>query len=128
MASIEWLEQELSTIDAAVILVAHDRWFLESVATSVLELEDGRSTFFPGKWHVWRQEKAARLANQAKWADGPKTSRGWSDSSRASGSERSRARPGELKRIARIEAVRVRRRAAWHTRLRVPEARGVGVW
>ena len=62
MASIEWLEQELSTIDAAVILVAHDRWFLESVSTSVLELEGGRSIFFPGKWHVWRQEKAARLA------------------------------------------------------------------
>src|SRR5688500_10112786 len=69
MASIEGLEQELSSIDAAVILVAHDRWFLESVSTSVLELEGGRSVFFPGQWHVWRQEKAARLLNQAKWAE-----------------------------------------------------------
>jgi ATP-binding cassette, subfamily F, member 3 len=47
MASIEWLEQELSTLDAAVVLVAHDRWFLESVGTAVLELEAGRSTYFP---------------------------------------------------------------------------------
>src|SRR5262245_32095238 len=37
--SLEWLEAMLKTIDAAVILVAHDRWFLEAVTTAVLELE-----------------------------------------------------------------------------------------
>ncbi len=31
--SLEWLERELTTIDAAIVLVAHDRWFLESVTT-----------------------------------------------------------------------------------------------
>jgi len=46
--SLEWLEGHLVALDAAVILVAHDRWFLESVATSVLELEAGRGRFFPG--------------------------------------------------------------------------------
>jgi ATP-binding cassette subfamily F protein 3 len=58
--SLEWLENRLQTIDAAVVLVAHDRWFLEAVGTSVLELEAGRSKFFPGTWHAWRKEKAAR--------------------------------------------------------------------
>ena len=53
--SLEWLEQTLVGLDAAVILVAHDRWFLETVGTSVLELEAGRSRFFPGAWHAWRQ-------------------------------------------------------------------------
>ena len=33
--SLEWLERELTTLDAAVILVAHDRWFLEAVTTAV---------------------------------------------------------------------------------------------
>ncbi|HEY1592043.1 MAG TPA: ATP-binding cassette domain-containing protein, partial [Solirubrobacteraceae bacterium] len=46
--------------DAAVVLVAHDRWFLEAVGTSVLELEGGRGRFFPGPWHAWRRERAAR--------------------------------------------------------------------
>src|SRR3954463_5301579 len=41
--SLEWLEQALVAMDAAVMLVAHDRWFLEAVGTSVLELEAGRS-------------------------------------------------------------------------------------
>ena len=58
--SLEWLEAHLNALDAAVILIAHDRWFLESVATAVLELEAGRGKFFPGTWHQWRTEKAQR--------------------------------------------------------------------
>src|SRR5207248_7251542 len=60
VASLEWLEQTLQALDAAVVLVAHDRWFLEAVGTSVLELEDGRGRFFAGPWHAWRKEKAQR--------------------------------------------------------------------
>jgi ATP-binding cassette subfamily F protein 3 len=60
IASLEWLEGYLTGLDAAVILVAHDRWFLEAVGTSVLELEAGKARFFPGPWHAWRRELAAR--------------------------------------------------------------------
>jgi ATP-binding cassette subfamily F protein 3 len=67
--SLEWLERELQTLDAAVILVAHDRWFLEAVTNAVLEIDRGRSTYFPGAWHVWRREKAARLADLTKTAE-----------------------------------------------------------
>ena len=67
--NLEWLERELETIDAAVILVAHDRWFLEAVTTSVLELAPGERTTSPGPWHEWRQEKAARAAAAGKTAD-----------------------------------------------------------
>src|SRR3954463_14074384 len=41
--SLEWLEETLVGLDAAVVLVAHDRWFLEAVGPAVLELEAGRS-------------------------------------------------------------------------------------
>src|SRR3954447_16488280 len=58
--SLEWLEQTLLGLDAAIMLVAHDRWFLETVGTSVLELEAGRTRFFPGSWTNWRKEQAAR--------------------------------------------------------------------
>ena len=66
VASLEWLERELQSLDAAVILVAHDRWFLEATTTAVLELEHGRSIFFAGPWHAWRREKAARALHAAK--------------------------------------------------------------
>jgi ATP-binding cassette subfamily F protein 3 len=64
--SLEWLEQTLTDLDAAVMLVAHDRWFLEAVGTAVLELYGSRvggtssSRFFAGSWHAWRREQAAR--------------------------------------------------------------------
>src|SRR3954469_15884238 len=67
--SIEWLEELLKTIDAAGILVAHDRWFLEALTTAVLERARRRSLSFPGKWHVWRREQAARALHAAKTAD-----------------------------------------------------------
>ncbi len=67
--NLEWLEKELETIDAAVILVAHDRWFLEAVTTSVLELSPGGAHYFSGPWHEWRREKATRAAAAGKTAD-----------------------------------------------------------
>jgi ATP-binding cassette subfamily F protein 3 len=67
--SLEWLERELQSLDAGIMIVAHDRWFLEAVSTAVLELEAGRSTYFSGPWHAWRIEKAARLQAASKTAD-----------------------------------------------------------
>jgi ATP-binding cassette, subfamily F, member 3 len=66
VASLEWLERELQSLDAAVILVAHDRWFLEAVTTATMEVVAGRGTFFPGPWHAWRREKAARALHAQK--------------------------------------------------------------
>ncbi|HEX9380900.1 MAG TPA: ABC-F family ATP-binding cassette domain-containing protein [Gaiellaceae bacterium] len=67
--SLEWLERELQSLDAGIMIVAHDRWFLEAVATAVLELEAGRSTYFSGPWHEWRREKAARLHAASRTAE-----------------------------------------------------------
>jgi ATP-binding cassette, subfamily F, member 3 len=64
--SLEWLEGYLRDLDAAVVLVAHDRWFLEAVGTSVLELDAGRARFFAGPWHAWRKEQAAREIARGK--------------------------------------------------------------
>jgi ATP-binding cassette, subfamily F, member 3 len=64
--SLEWLERYLQGLDAAVVLVAHDRWFLEAVGTSVLELEARRARFFAGPWHAWRKEQAAREIARGK--------------------------------------------------------------
>jgi ATP-binding cassette subfamily F protein 3 len=108
--SLEWLEGMLKTLDAAVILVAHDRWFLEAVTTAVLELEGGRSTYFPGAWHIWRREQAARSIHQAKTA-----ARQTEQIARLERfverfrykASKARQAQSKLKQIERIEAVRV---------------------
>ena len=103
IASLEWLEEYLTGLDAAVILVAHDRWFLEAVGTSVLELEAGRARFFPGTWHAWRREAAARDIQLGKQIESSRPrSPGWSASSSASGTRRRRrARPSRASRSSR---------------------------
>jgi ATP-binding cassette, subfamily F, member 3 len=58
--SLEWLEETLTGLDAAIMLVAHDRWFLEAVGNAVLEMEAGRTRYFKGTWTAWRKEQAAR--------------------------------------------------------------------
>ena len=63
--SIEWLEEYLDGLDASLIFVSHDRWFLESVATSVLELERGKGRMTKGSYSHWRLERAERMAAQA---------------------------------------------------------------
>jgi ATP-binding cassette subfamily F protein 3 len=67
--SLEWLERELQSLDAGIMIVAHDRWFLEAVTNVVLELDVGRSTYFKGPWHAWRLEKASRLHAASKAAE-----------------------------------------------------------
>ena len=131
--SLEWLEGMLRTIDAAVILVAHDRWFLEAVTTAVLELEGGRSTFFPGEWHVWRREQAARAIHAAKTAE-----RQAEELERLErfverfGAKNTKAKQAQskVKQIARIKAQQVEAggpAAPAHARVRVPEAEAVRV-
>ncbi|MBO9532241.1 MAG: ABC-F family ATP-binding cassette domain-containing protein [Solirubrobacteraceae bacterium] len=66
LESLEWLEDTIKSLDAAVIMVAHDRWFLEAVGTSILELEGGRGYFFKGTWSQWRKEKAQRELNTSR--------------------------------------------------------------
>src|SRR5437763_15111525 len=109
--SLEWLERELASLDAAVVVVAHDRWFLEAVTTAVLELENGRSTYFPGAWHVWRREQAARELHQAKTARRQTEQLArlerFVERFRYKASKARQAQ-SKLKQIKRLEAVRVR--------------------
>ncbi len=108
--SLEWLEKLLETLDAGVILVAHDRWFLEAVTTAVLELEGGKSVYFPGAWHVWRRERAARAIHQTKTAE-----RQTEEIARLERfverfrykKTKARQAQSKLKQIKRLEAVRV---------------------
>src|SRR5476651_921860 len=113
--SLEWLENMLRTLDAAVILVAHDRWFLEAVTTAVLELEGGKSVFFPGAWHNWRIERAARAQHlattAARQSEEIERLERFVERFRYKASKARQAQ-SKLKQIERIKAVRVEARDA----------------
>ncbi len=69
LKAMEWLEDFLKGLSSAVLVVSHDRHFLDAVADSILELEDGRLERYPGNYTRYAAEKAAReerLARKAK--------------------------------------------------------------
>ncbi len=69
LQSVEWLETALAEVDATIVLVSHDRWFLESVTTKVLELDDRRGRIWPMGYSAFRSAKAEALAKQASLAE-----------------------------------------------------------
>jgi ATP-binding cassette subfamily F protein uup len=60
--SIEWLESRLLAGKYAFILVTHDRWFLDAVADSILEIDRRRIFRHPGNYSAYLQRKAERWA------------------------------------------------------------------
>lgn len=58
--SILWLEDFLRSFPGAVIFVTHDRYFLDVIATRIIELADGRSFTHPGNYTAYLEAKAVR--------------------------------------------------------------------
>ena len=58
MGSIAWLENYLLNYKGAVIIVAHDRYFLDKVATKIIELDQGQGMVFLGNYTSYSQKKA----------------------------------------------------------------------
>ena len=63
--SVQWLEKHLIDYPGNVILVTHDRYFLDNVVNWVLELDRGRGLPFEGNYSAWLTAKAKRIAQES---------------------------------------------------------------
>jgi ATP-binding cassette ChvD family protein len=59
--SVAWLEQHLKDYQGTVILITHDRYFLDNVVGWMLEIERGKATPYEGNYSTYLQKKAERL-------------------------------------------------------------------
>jgi ATP-binding cassette subfamily F protein 3 len=66
LASIEWLEDYMSEVRTTFVLVSHDRRFLDTVCTSVLELAGGTAEEYPGNYTQYVRLRAERRARRQK--------------------------------------------------------------
>ncbi|KTR28549.1 ABC transporter ATP-binding protein [Exiguobacterium indicum] len=64
LAAVEWLEQFLRDYTGTILLVSHDRVFLDAVVTSIVELEDGELTTYIGNYSAFVVERERRLMEQ----------------------------------------------------------------
>ncbi|WP_423192210.1 ATP-binding cassette domain-containing protein [Cupriavidus sp. H18C2] len=65
VAAIRWLEDLLLGFRGSVLLITHDRAFLDRVATRIVELDRGKLLSFPGNFAAYQARKAELLANEA---------------------------------------------------------------
>lgn len=63
--SIAWLQQYLTTYKGALLVVTHDRYFLDQVANQIWELDFGKLYQYPGNYQAYVQEKAERVTQEA---------------------------------------------------------------
>ena len=63
--SVSWLERFLDEYSGTVVAVTHDRYFLDNVASWILELDRGRGLPYEGNYTNWLENKEARLAQEA---------------------------------------------------------------
>ncbi len=64
--TVDWLEQQLSDYPGTVIVVTHDRYFLDNITKWILELDNGRGIPYEGNYSSWIEQKLQRMAAAEK--------------------------------------------------------------
>ena len=65
LATLDWLETFLTTFDGALLLVSHDRYFLDRVCNGIVEIQDTRAKGYPGNYSSYLQQKELFLQTLA---------------------------------------------------------------
>jgi ATP-binding cassette ChvD family protein len=64
--SVSWLEGHLRNYPGAILIVTHDRYFLDNVTGWILELDRGRGIPYEGNYSAWLSQKQKRLAQEGR--------------------------------------------------------------
>ena len=67
--SVAWLERHLREYEGTVVMVTHDRYFLDNVTGWILELDRGRGIPYEGNYSSWIEQKQQRLTQEGKSED-----------------------------------------------------------
>lgn len=62
---IEWLEEYLSTSNTTLLMVTHDRYFLDKVCNNIIELDNRQLYSYKGRYDYYLEKKSERIANEA---------------------------------------------------------------
>jgi len=66
LSSLEWLENFLRQFPGTVVIISHDRVFLDKVITRVIEIDNGKAHFYSGNYSSYADEKQRRYITQAE--------------------------------------------------------------
>ena len=107
LQGVTWLERYLTHFAPAVVVVSHDRYFLDEMATQIWEIDHGRMNVFPGNFSKYRVIKGERDLRQAKEYEAQQEfiakEQAFIDRYRAG--QRSREAKGRETRLGRLERI-----------------------
>ena len=66
MAACEWLEDYLAKFRGTVLVISHDRWFLDRAVTRIIEINGGKAEFYSGAYSFYVEEKRRRFEEKLK--------------------------------------------------------------
>jgi ATP-binding cassette subfamily F protein uup len=67
--TVEWLQNHLETTKKAVLLVTHDRYFLDNVCNVIFEIDNGKFTRYEGNYSIYLEKKAEEIAHEQRRQD-----------------------------------------------------------
>src|SRR5690606_16629364 len=122
--AVVWLEEWLKRYDGTLLVISHDREFLDNVTTHILHLHDGRAKLYAGNYTAFERQRAEHLRQQQIAHDKEQVERAHLQSfidrfkAKASKARQAQSRMKRLAKLAGTEAVRVER--ALHIDLPAP--------
>ena len=107
LKGVTWLERYLTHFAPAVLVVSHDRYFLDEMATQIWEIDHGRMNIFPGNFSKYRALKGERDLRQAKEYEAQREfiAKEQSFIDRYRAGQRSREAKGRETRLARLKRI-----------------------
>ncbi len=113
--AVVWLEEWLKRYDGTLLVISHDREFLDNVTTHILHLHDGKAKLYAGNYTAFERQRAEHLRQQQIAFDKEQAERAHLQSfidrfkAKASKARQAQSRMKRLEKLAGTEAVRVER-------------------
>ena len=128
--AVVWLEEWLKRYDGTLLVISHDREFLDNVTTHILHLHDGKAKLYAGNYTAFERQRAEHLRQQQIAFDKEQAERAHLQSfidrfkAKASKARQAQSRMKRLEKLAGTEAVRVERGVSIQlpTPLRLPNS------
>ena len=128
--AVVWLEEWLKRYDGTLLVISHDREFLDNVTTHILHLHDGKAKLYAGNYTAFERQRAEHLRQQQIAFEKEQAERAHLQSfidrfkAKASKARQAQSRMKRLEKLAGTEAVRVERGVSIQlpTPLRLPNS------
>ncbi len=105
--TVDWLEEQLREYPGTVIIVTHDRYFLDNITKWILELDNGHGVPWEGNYTSWLEQKLSKLASADKGknprSEALQRELSWIKMSSGDRNEQSRARIREYEQLVATE-------------------------